>query len=1359
MPLSKYPIEIPLGGAVDEGNVPEIVQPPLVLEAEDCASIKGGAYQKRDEISRDGSAAPDGSYALQSASSGVYIANADTVQRREGASSADSEVHPGSRRNIERTVLGDSPQVQWWHDTAEQGGVIAAVWTETGLTLPGNKSNISAGATASVGISPETPDVPPGCWGSSEFLWNDPAAVGVPALNLGGEARLDARLWFATYDAVTKEQLGPAKDITRFGEIFSVPTSAAGEPAPFAMMPRVRAVPGTSLWCIGVNGMPRNGAIPWARPATVSPPGVSLGANAYRTGDYGVLNGNLNMGYRVYLVDSNGDFQTAEIGPGPGEGGDIETLFELFYVGSQLYTLTYQDNSDLLAPGNPFPPPPTGNVGTRLIADAEYKIREWTGMTIPAPPLLVATVTRTLETETVAVPPSPIPSGAVRSLPSGMYYITVAGAERLQVVLSDGDLDDFTLAPLAYNATTTFAALMDTMKCEPIRTRGLPNDPVDAGGAGDPDALWQYFPTTTDCMKGWTGTSSFLVQRPGGGFWLGLQCQRMVDYPGGEPSPLLSPAIPSLPWLEGYRVPGPLPGLTPAENLALRQRWEYDQTLGGVPYSVPVILHFFLDDDFIVDESSAGVTVGSRIMTDAVVYDGEPVVGIEAPVPSGAVSSYCFGPTLSGVAGSRISADAQLPSFVVARRVEAGGDNEDGDRAAARLVAMATYAELSSNPGTCIHNFCAHKSGMYVTDAGELAFSVDVFGARLDPNSFSSLWTASLQSGANIAYTIYGAPAPYFGYQPCLRGDLLALTRGAGHLVALSDLQANPKAASSEQAIFGGSAPFSSAGPASTAAAPFLQNWVRWPRLQREKSEREQPAYRQWDIGFQLPDPIPAPTDQDDLTQWDIQAYSHVVWYDESPAQHRSLPSQGFFPGSNFTPATYGNVDSTYNNIEYHYCPIPWELMGVPFEQQMGTEAYLALVGVSATGVTDPPLSPIPTEIGTTPQPLVHSSVDFQQLVSRGSTALRGTGQALYTDAGELGAGPLPGVKDLCATTTRVWAVGMSEPGRVFYSKLRRPGYSTEWNGNLYLDVADPEPLTAVAGLPDGRMLFFTAHAVYYSLGEGPSDTGQGAGFSQPSLLSDDVGCVDARTIAVGDFGVMFKGDRGYYVVDRALSLTFAGLPYEDTAVGPVSSAAVDGVRSEVLLCRTDGQPRGAFVYNYLRGQWSTFTAPWGDCYDATSRNGRPLALGDTPGAPGRSLWTPDLLPARADNGDPDALQALRTGWLAMGKIQGFGRVWEAQLTGSRPTLSLSGLRVEVLYDYDLTPAEVYDFDDVGSDPFKVRFRPRRQKCEAIAFRFSEYVPSGADPEECTGWRLEMCTVLAGVKAGLDKVAVTVRSS
>jgi len=48
MALQKFPVVLPLGGAVDEGTVTELVQPPRIQSADDCASVKGGAYQKRD---------------------------------------------------------------------------------------------------------------------------------------------------------------------------------------------------------------------------------------------------------------------------------------------------------------------------------------------------------------------------------------------------------------------------------------------------------------------------------------------------------------------------------------------------------------------------------------------------------------------------------------------------------------------------------------------------------------------------------------------------------------------------------------------------------------------------------------------------------------------------------------------------------------------------------------------------------------------------------------------------------------------------------------------------------------------------------------------------------------------------------------------------------------------------------------------------------------------------------------------------------------------------------------------------------------------------------------------------------------
>ena len=297
--------------------------------------------------------------------------------------------------------------------------------------------------------------------------------------------------------------------------------------------------------------------------------------------------------------------------------------------------------------------------------------------------------------------------------------------------------------------------------------------------------------------------------------------------------------------------------------------------------------------------------------------------------------------------------------------------------------------------------------------------------------------------------------------------------------------------------------------------------------------------------------------------------------------------------------------------------------------------------------------------------------------------------------------------------------------------------------------------------LPDGRVLLFSQSAIYYTYGEGPSDTGQGAGFAEPALLTDTVGCENKRSVVFGDFGCMFQGERGFYLVDRGLSLTYVGLPYEDSTTGPVLATAIDGLRSEVIFYsgRVEDGNQQRWVFNYLRQQWSTFgQTELG--FAATQRQGRPLLAEASAGGVNLVALTEQPAPVTTVPFD-SGLMALTTGWLAMGRIQGFGRVWELQLEGQQQLASASGLRVELSYDYEDAPSETFDYDTPAAPGgrIKIRIRPRRQKCESISVRMSEYVPSTAIPEVCTGWQLEMLTLLCGVKVGLDKVPTTEAST
>ena len=407
-------------------------------------------------------------------------------------------------------------------------------------------------------------------------------------------------------------------------------------------------------------------------------------------------------------------------------------------------------------------------------------------------------------------------------------------------------------------------------------------------------------------------------------------------------------------------------------------------------------------------------------------------------------------------------------------------------------------------------------------------------------------------------------------------------------------------------------------------------------------------------------------------------------------------------------------------------CAGPWPLFGIPPTGVAAVEVYQSRDGQ--------PFELITTKIF----PLEESALPTRN--SRADPLRIG-----YWESGEITPGPAPALVDVVSAGDRVFGLSAEVPTLIYYSKIIRQGYAIEWTRNYTIEF--PEPLVALSSLPDGRLLGLSANAVYYTYGEGPSDTGQGAGFSVPQVLTLQTGCTAPPSIAAGDFGVVFRGPRGFYQVTRDLSLQYVGLPYEDTTqTGTVVCTSIDAVRSEVHFYLEGG---GAWIYNTLRGQWSSFTT--GDAQDvqsATVANNRPMRWVADSATTG-NIWTYSLDPAAAP-----ALMSLQTGWLEMGRLQGFGRMWELQIEGTREPATLSALRVQVFYDYADTPEETFEYDDPG-EHIKIRLRTARQKCESVSLRFVEYVPPGAADADCQGWNLSLCTLLAGVKAGLDKIATT----
>jgi len=510
-------------------------------------------------------------------------------------------------------------------------------------------------------------------------------------------------------------------------------------------------------------------------------------------------------------------------------------------------------------------------------------------------------------------------------------------------------------------------------------------------------------------------------------------------------------------------------------------------------------------------------------------------------------------------------------------------------------------------------------------------------------------------------------------------------------------------------------------------------------------------------------------TPSEEVTQLTVGSY--LTSFDENGGEHRTVPHvTSLSPAYNLQAAT--NVDGF---IAYLY-GIPWQLSGIPLSETSSVELCLgrASDGDTPNAVALPELPFVSHEqwiisgpSSSSAQRFLSSDVYVERPFDYRTLWGAGSGGALYTWSGELAADAPDPSRSVAAASNRLWSISSVDPRKAQYTKLLRRGYAPEWNQNLTVRVpGTADPLTAVAALPDGRILLFSSTAIHYTYGSGPSDTGQGAGFAEPAYLSTDIGCTDPRSIVTGDFGCIFLSERGFYLIDRKLTVSFVGLPYEDTtdiAGLRLKGTASDALRSEVLFFtdRIEEDTTGyqTWVFNTLRGQWSTFVMP--EALSVTERDGRPFWI--TQSGTFRARF--DEEPATIDGSQ--GVMSLTTGWLPMAKVQGYGRTWELQITGERPLTaagySQSGLKVELLYDYDETPAETYFFNqpaEAGGANIKLRLRPRKQKSEALSVRFSEYAPPGIPPDEpFTGWRLDMLTVLVGIKVGLDKVPTTPRDN
>lgn len=375
--------------------------------------------------------------------------------------------------------------------------------------------------------------------------------------------------------------------------------------------------------------------------------------------------------------------------------------------------------------------------------------------------------------------------------------------------------------------------------------------------------------------------------------------------------------------------------------------------------------------------------------------------------------------------------------------------------------------------------------------------------------------------------------------------------------------------------------------------------------------------------------------------------------------------------------------------------------------------------------------------------------------------------RSLYTSAdggGELEHDPSPPLLSICSTQSRLWGLNGEDRLDVWYTKPLTLGLSPEWSSTLRVRIPqDGGPSVGIAALDD-KVVVFKRTKVFVIEGDGGDAAGNASSLRPPRLVSSDIGCDAVESIVEGPFGVIFHSERGFFLLGRDLTYRFVGdrvmdqltKASVDLKTRVVTSACIVPAESEIRFL-TDTERGGnyglALAWNYRLDRWTQRTTATNPKFSSTvdgvewsvsnSGSGNTI-LKETP-----FDWA--LIPGVS--GGKTTGMAMRSSWIKLNGIAGFGRVWRAVFVFRWYE---NGITIRTAQDYQAETETAKTWSagtlttlvDSTTHRLELAVRPTVQKCESIQFVISEELgqASGGRGFELIGVSLEV-----GVKKGAYK--------
>ena len=359
------------------------------------------------------------------------------------------------------------------------------------------------------------------------------------------------------------------------------------------------------------------------------------------------------------------------------------------------------------------------------------------------------------------------------------------------------------------------------------------------------------------------------------------------------------------------------------------------------------------------------------------------------------------------------------------------------------------------------------------------------------------------------------------------------------------------------------------------------------------------------------------------------------------------------------------------------------------------------------------------------------------------------TNEILYTDNGEL-SNRMPSAPLHVVSSGRYSAmIDATSRDKIWVSKPHAESLAVEFNPTLVYNVGDGVECTALAFM-DGKLFFFSVDKIGHMTGSNPNALGSG-GFTGVRSISDTIGAESHHSVIQIPMGILFKSEKGFYLLSRALQVEYIGAPVDDSKSDTCVSSFIIRDLNQVRFVMSTGN---VLVYSWDFNTWSEFSY-------FSSIIGGVNYTGDSLLNESILLNGSNVSICRADRfHDIGASPTFKvtTGWVKLDALQGWMRVQSVRLLGDITSAApVCKVTMKSYVNYEESSAAetvllAVDHTSLnpggGVGPLDARQRLQVQKVSSIKFEITvEYVSgSGVCPVNLTGISLKI-----GAKRGLSK--------